>query len=193
MPVVRRTLGVLAAVAFALGLVAVASPAQAQSRSTWCSDWSAAGAVATVGRLAERTCVQVLHPDTGKAQVRAVAEVAITPTTARLRRRAAATPSASPSVSVSPTAPVVSDGIVIRNIHQTPGSGLTTTIRRYPESVYSNLPGGDAFVISYFSDYVELEKGTARVRTWASVTDGGVTKSLPLAPAGGYFTKTFAS
>ena len=176
----RRVLGILAALAATLGLVAVASPAQALSRSTWCSTWKAAGTVSGVGTLTERTCVQSLST----RQVRAVAELRIAPVV--VDPSVTATPSASPSVTPSVT-PTVRDGVIIRNIHQTPGDGLSTTFCRYSPDAYSELD--DPLVLSCFSAYVPLERGVARVRTWATVTDGGLVKGTPLT---GYFTHMFA-
>ena len=179
----RRVLGILAILAATLGLLAVASPAQALSRSTWCSDWKPAGSVTGVGTLAERTCSQYLS--TG--QVRAVAEVRVTPASARVRRRAAA--SATPTPTASATAAPVRDGVIIRLIHSEPGDGLATKICRFGEATYSGLADDDPISLSCFSAYVPRQRGVARSRTWATVTDGGVTTGLPLTP---YFTHNFA-
>lgn len=164
----KRIVAVIAAFLLAMAVIAIAQPAQALSRSTWCSSWRTAGTVPSVGALSERACVQYLSTH----QVRSVAEVRV------LSVDVLPVPSSAPT-----------DSVLIRNIHSEPGNGLETKFCRYDDATFAQLDEGDSIVLSCFSAYVPQERGTARVRMWATVTSGGVTTGTPLTP---YFTHTFA-
>ena len=197
---VRRAVGLFAAVLVALGVVALAQPAQAASRSTWCSTWKNTTTVTTtkeIGRIAERTCVQTLS--TG--QIRTVAQVRFSSAlgaAATREARRVATATASPSVSASTTAApvvlkdrVVTSKVVIRQTYRLPGQTrptLKTCV--VPAKTYSDLADEDLLTADCYTPYVPRKAGTAFVKTSAAVTSRGTVYSLP---ATAFFSIVFAS